>query len=151
MALTTSLPRPPRVVGPDSRGLIARLLAVVLTVLAFATLLCGTAMAARMPAGIAPERPAAPHASRGHHGLSTAGMGGRAACEECARENGSGHCDSGLPAGVHDGSAHSGPCTAPAPGQMAAATLPVRAVTAAVRGSPASRPPDLHQLQVLRV
>ncbi|MET9835766.1 hypothetical protein ABZ078_42290 [Streptomyces sp. NPDC006385] len=150
MALTISPPRPPRVAGCGPRGVFARLLAVVLTTLAFAPLLCGAAMAAQIPAGMASDRPAAPQVSMAGHGISTAGMDGRAACEDCARENG-GHCGSGLPAGIHDGSAHSGPCAAPAPGQMAAAAAPGRAATAAVRGSPASRPPDLHRLQVLRI
>ncbi|MET9833538.1 hypothetical protein ABZ078_30495 [Streptomyces sp. NPDC006385] len=151
MALTISPPRPPRLAGRGTRELFALLLAVALTVLAFATVLCGAAMAVQMSPGMAPDSPAAPQVSMVGHGVSTAGMGGQAACEECARESGRGHCDSGLPARVHDGSAHPGPCTVPAREQTVTTAAPVRAATAAVRGSPASRPPGLHQLQVLRV
>lgn len=150
MALTTSPPRPPRTATRGRRGLIGRLLAVVLTALAFTTLLCGTAMAGQMPAGTAQSHPS-PQASMVAHAASEAGMADQALCDECVREGSRGHCDSVVPEGVRDASAHSGPCAVPADGQLAVAAAPVQAATVAVHDSAVSRPPDLYQLQVLRV
>ncbi|GGL36036.1 hypothetical protein GCM10010095_21540 [Streptomyces anthocyanicus] len=148
MALTTSLPHPRRLAGCGRQGLIARLLAVVLTVLAVTTLLCGTAMAVETPAGAAQAHPA-PQAGTVAHAVFEAGMAGQADCDACVGEDGRAHCDSGLSAGVRDTLGKSGACAAPPPGQVPAVAAPSQA--ADVRGSPVSRPPDLHQLQVLRV
>lgn len=151
MALTTPPPRPPRTATCGTRGLIGTLLATVLTALALTALLCGTAMAGQMPAGTAQGRPAPQVSTAAGHGLSMSGVEGRPGCEECVRENSRAHCDSVVPVGVRDDSAHSGPCAVPADGQVAVAAVPVQAATVAVRDSAVSRPPDLHQLQVLRV
>ncbi|MFV0138078.1 hypothetical protein ACLGIH_33805 [Streptomyces sp. HMX87] len=150
MAMSASSPRLPSVAGRGKRGLIGRLLAVVLTGLAFTTLMCGAALADQMPAGMAQSH-AAPHGSMVSHAVSETGMSDQPLCDECVREDSRGHCDSGLPEGVRDDSARSGPCSAPADEQVAVAIEPVQAATVAAHGNLASRPPDLHQLQVLRV
>ncbi|UGY93637.1 hypothetical protein [Streptomyces gobiensis] len=139
-------------IGRGPWGLVARLLAIVLTALASAALMCGAAVAAPQPSDTEPGSPA-PYAAVSTVGHTVAGphAADQVPCEECVREDSPRHCGLPVPDGVRDTSPHAGPWGIPEGGQVSVPASSAHPATASIPGGPAPRPPDLHLLQLLRV
>jgi hypothetical protein len=147
-------------------ALIARLLTVVVAALAAATFVCGAAVAAQQPSGMAMSHQApsaqAPSAQAPSavtitdgYSITAADMADPTVCDQCVHEGthegGHDHCAGLERDAVHGTPSHADSCTGPGRGQPRAAAPQGHPWQGSSRAEAPPRPPDLHLLQRLRV